>query len=130
MDQLEEISQQGTPNLQPRALLHLSGCPGGKGLAQTSQGRKSSPGESMLSAWPAPTESVFANKGLLGLLHRDPKLSVRILSELQTCLVLGDPGCGSSIGTILCPLHPPGPNQDWFDAGQEQPKVGMGRRKT
>lgn len=112
MGQLEEISQQGAPNLLPRALLHLSDCPGGEGLAQTSQGSKSSPGEEMLSAGPTPTESVLAKKGLLGLLHPDPKLPARILSELQTSLVLGDPGCGTSTGAILCPLHPPGLNQD------------------
>lgn len=54
MGELKEIFQQGAPNLQPRALLHLSGYPGGEGLAQTSQRSKSSPGESMLVCWTGP----------------------------------------------------------------------------
>lgn len=63
----------------------------------------------MLTARLASTETVFGNKELLGLLHPDP---AKILSKLQTSLVLGEPGCSTSIGTILCSLHTPGPKQD------------------
>lgn len=81
-------------------------------MAQTSQGTRVPQRNQCLSYGLAPTESVLGNKELLGRLYPDPKLLVRILSELQTSLVLGDPGCGTSSCAILCPHHPQGLNQD------------------
>lgn len=124
------VSRRRYPSKEPQTscqelLLHLSGSLGGEGLAQTLQGSKSSPGESMPVFWAGPTESVLGNKELLGLLHPDPKLPVRTLSELQTRLVLEDPGYGTSIGAPF--IHRVSTSTD---AGQEQLKVGMGRRKS